>query len=79
MEKKNRSAEVKVPGISGLATMIVLNRKNSEVVNKIPDVNKFFNKSNFDAKIKEIWGKYFIATDYNKFTSDILDSKTKQK
>ena len=36
-------------------------------------------KTNYDVKIKEIEGKYFTSADYNKFTSDIFDSKIKEK
>ena len=32
-----------------------------------------------DAKLSDIERKYFITSDYNKFTSDILDAKIKQK
>ena len=33
----------------------------------------------YDDNIKDIEGKYFTTADYNKFTSDILDVKIKQK
>ena len=49
------------------------------VGNKIPDVTEFVKKVYYDNKIKEIEGKYFTSVDYNKFMSDILDSKIKQK
>ena len=32
-----------------------------------------------DAKISKFEGKYFTSSDYNKFASDILDAKIKQK
>ena len=36
-------------------------------------------KKNHDAKISEIERKYFHASDYNKFMSDIIDAKMKQQ
>ena len=36
-------------------------------------------KTNYDAKISKFEGKYFTSSDYNKFASDILDAKIKQK
>ena len=68
-----------MPDKNGLVTATVLNRKISEVDNEILSVSVFVKKIDYDAKIKEIEGKYFTTTDYNKFTSDILDVKIKQK
>ena len=45
----------------------------------IPDVSDSVKKIDYDSKIKDIGEKYFTTFDYNKFTSDILDSKIKQK
>ena len=36
-------------------------------------------KGEYDAKTKNIEWKYFTTADYNRFTSDILESKIKQK
>ena len=36
-------------------------------------------KKDHDAKISEIERKYFHASDYNKFMSDIIDAKMKQQ
>ena len=36
-------------------------------------------KREYDPKTKNIKGKYFTTADYNRFTSDILESKIKQK
>ena len=36
-------------------------------------------KTDYDAKISKFEGKYFTSSDYNKFASDILDAKIKQK
>ena len=35
--------------------------------------NGLDNKTDYDAKISDIKGKYFTTFDYNNFTSDILD------
>ena len=60
-------------------TASVLKTKISEVENKIISVSGLVKKTDYDAKIKDIERKYFSTTDYNKFTSDILDVKIKQK
>ena len=49
------------------------------VENKIPDVNNLVRKANYDAKILVNESKYFTTADYNKFTSQTLDAKIKQK
>ena len=36
-------------------------------------------KTDYDSKISKFEGKYFTSSDYNKFASDILDAKIKQK
>ena len=56
-----------------------LNTSISEVKNKILSVSGLIKKTDYDAKIKDIEGKYFFTADYNKFTSDIFDVKIKQK
>ena len=60
-------------------TESVLKTKISEVENNIISVSGLVKKTDYDAKIKDIERKYFSTTDYNKFTSDILDVKIKQK
>ena len=49
------------------------------VENKIPDVGNLVKKTNYEAKISDIESKYFPTADYNKFTSQRLDAKIKQK
>ena len=44
-----------------------------------PDLSGLVKQTDCEAKILEIEGKYFITSDCNKFTSDILDVKIKQK
>ena len=60
-------------------TTTVLDTQISEVENKIPSVSGLVKKTDYDAKIKDIEGKYFTSADYGKFTSDVLDEKIKQK
>ena len=37
------------------------------------------NKTDYNAKISDMEGKYFTTSDYNKPTGEILDVKVKQK
>ena len=60
-------------------TTTVLNTKIKEVENKMPALSDLVKKTDYGAKISEIEGKYFTTSDYNNFTSDILEAKTKQK
>ena len=69
----------KILDVSGLATTADLNTKIGEVENKIPDVSGLVKKTVYDTKILDIEGKYCTTFDYNKFMSDILDGKIKQK
>ena len=57
---------------------IVLNAKIGEVENKIPDASGLINKTDYNTEISDIEAKYF-TTDYNKVTSEILETKIKQK
>ena len=50
------------------------------VENKIPNVSNLANKADYNAKISEMEKNIFFTTsDYNKFTSNILDAKMSQK
>ena len=49
------------------------------VENKTPDVSNLVKKTDYDAKIWDIESKYFTTVDDNKFTSQTLDAKIKQK
>ena len=60
-------------------TTTVLNTKIKEVENKMPVLSDLVKKTDYGAKKSEIEGKYFTTSDYNNFTSDILEAKTKQK
>ena len=68
---KLSEVENKIPYTSGLVTTTLLNTKISEVENKISSVS--------GTKIKKNEGKYFTTAGYNKFTTDILYVKIKQK
>ena len=60
-------------------TTTVFNTKIREVDNIIPDVGELVTKkTDYNAKVSEIEGKSFTTSDYNKFTSEILDTKLKQ-
>ena len=67
--QKLMKLRTKIPDTSGLVSTTVLNTQIGEVENKIPCVSGFVKKTDYDAKIK----------DCNKFTSDILGVKVKQK
>ena len=49
------------------------------VENKTHDVSNLVKKTGYDAKIWDIESKYFATADDNKFTSQTLDAKIKQK
>ena len=57
----------------------VFNTKFLEFENKIPDTSGLVKKTDYDAKISDIQVKYFTISDYNKFTSKILETKSKLK
>ena len=61
--------------ISGLATAVAL----TAVENKILNVSNLVQKTDYDAKTLDNESKYFTAADHNKFTSEALDAKIKQK
>ena len=65
--------------MSGLGTNKVLNTETVEVKNKIPDVSGLTKKTGYDATILDIEKKYLTASNYNKFTKEILDTKIKEK
>ena len=70
----------KIPDVSGFMTTTVFNTKIEEVDHKIPYLSSLFQKTDEkNAKTSEFEGKYFTTSGYNKFVSDILDTKIKQK
>ena len=70
---------IKKPDKSGIVTTTVLNIKIKGKDKKIPDLSGFANKINYAVKISKIEGKYFLTSDFNKFTSNIFHAKVKQK
>ena len=54
-------------------------QKLKRVEKNIHDFTDLVKITDYDAKISDIEGRYFTASDYNKFISDILDAKIKQK
>ena len=68
-----------MPDTSGLMTKTVLNRKTNKVENKVLIVSSLVQKTDYDAKIKEIERKYFTTANYKKITSEILEIKVKQE
>ena len=64
---------------SDLVTTTVLNTKIGEVGRKIPNVSGIFRWTDYNAKISNIKKKYFMTSDYNKYISEILDAKIKEK
>ena len=72
--------ESKIPSISGLAITAAL----TAVEYKIPDVSNLVKKNktkkkHYNTKILGTECEYFTTADYNKFTSQTLDAKIKQK
>ena len=59
MREKIEDVDKKLPDVRSLVTT-VLNTKIKEVDNKIPDLRSLVKKTNYDAKISEIEGKYLI-------------------
>ena len=60
-------------------TTTVLNTKNGEVENKIPDASDLVKKTDYNAKTSDTEAKYFTACNHTKFTCDILETKIKEK
>lgn len=75
------AVEIKIPDIRILILVntAVLNIKIDEAENKLFKVIVLFKKTYYDAQISDIQKKQFTTSDYNKFKSDMLDSKIRQK
>ena len=65
--------------VTNLVTTNVLETTIKEVEDEDPNFSDLVKKRDYDAKISDIERKYFTTPDYNKFTSDIIDTKIKQK
>ena len=64
-----------IPNITNLATTAAL----TTVEDKIPNVSDLIKKEDYNAKIAEMENKNFTTSDYNKFTSNTLDTQITQK
>ena len=67
--------EGEIPSIAGLATTAALNA----VENKTPNASDLVKKAEYDAKISDIEKIYSTTSEYNRFTSGIVDAKTREK
>ena len=63
----------KILTIANLATTATL----TAVKNKILSVSALVQKTDYADKVKEIEGKCYATSDYNKFKNNILDAKIK--
>ena len=79
LNAKIGEVENKLPDTGGLMTTTVLDTKTGDVYNKVPDVSGLINKIVHNAKTSDIEKKYFTTLNYNKFTTEILDAKMKEK
>ena len=56
-----------------------VNTQIEEVENKTPDVRGLIKKTDYNVKISNIEAKYFTTSEYNTFTTQIVETKTKEK
>ena len=70
-----KEIESEIPSDRGLAKTSAL----TVVVNKIPNISNLVKKKDHDSKISDIESKYITATDYNKFTKDVVHNSIKNK
>ena len=79
---KETSSDTKITDILGkipIITGLVTNAALAAVEKKIQNVSDLVKKTKYDAKVSEIYIKYFNRSDYDNFTTDILNTKIKQK
>ena len=53
--------------------------KINEIKGEILSITGLVKKTVYNTKISDIEFKYFITSDYNKFMSNVLDTKIKEK
>ena len=75
LNAKLNEVKVEIPSITNLVTTVII----TFTENKIPNVSDLVKKVDYDSEIKDIKNKYFTTSDYNKFTSTILDEKITAK
>ena len=62
----------KIPDVGGTLNTPVVDTKVKDVSNKILDPCILVNKTDCDAKILEIEGKYFTASDCNNYSLHLI-------
>ena len=67
----------KIPEVGGLVNTTVLNAKIGEVENKICHIIYLFKKT--DSRTSDTEARCFNTSDYNKFTSEIVEKIMKEK
>ena len=72
---KIKDVEDKIRSITNLTT----NAFVTVVEDKKTNVNDLVKKVDYNEKIKDIESKYLTASDYNKFSNNILDAKITKK
>ena len=55
-----------------------MEKKIRDLEINIPDISGLVKKRDYKAKVSDIEEKYFTSSDYNKFTTETLDTKLKQ-
>ena len=75
LDAKINKVKREIPSITNLVTIAAL----TVLENKIRNVREFVKKSDDDVEVKDTKNKYFTASDYNKFTNNILDAKITAK
>ena len=65
VEEKIEDAENKIPKLSGSVTTAVLHTKMGKFEGEIPDISGLVKKTDYNAKLLVIEGKYFSTSDYN--------------
>ena len=66
-------------GVSALVTITVLNTKVPYVENKTPYTSDLVKKTDYKSKISDTETNFFGTSDYNKFKSEVLEKKIKEK
>lgn len=56
-----------------------VNTQIEEVENKTPDVRGLIKETDYNVKISNIEAKYFTTSEYNTFTTQIVETKIKEK
>ena len=77
LNAKTNEVKGEIPSISDIATTAVLTTVENKISNYLVIYSK--KKNRLWYQILEIEGKYFITSDCNKFMSEIIDTKIKQK